>query len=117
MLPFLLASAFFGIMLGNLMRQREDAFIYIVFTSVVFLFLSGLTWPRFAMPGLWHALAGAIPATWGVEGFIRINSNGATLAESSEPFLWLWGLAAAYLAACYAIARITARGRRANRSH
>lgn len=69
------------------------------------------------MPGLWHALAGAIPATWGVEGFIRINSNGATLAESSEPFLWLWGLAAAYLAACYAIARITARGRRANRSH
>ena len=117
MLPFLLASAFFGIMLGNLMRQREDAFIYIVFTSVVFLFLSGLTWPRFAMPGLWHALAGAIPATWGVEGFIRINSNGATLAESSEPFLWLWGLAAAYLAACYAIARITAKGRRANRSH
>ena len=117
MLPFLLASAFFGIMLGNLMRQREDAFIYIVFTSVVFLFLSGLTWPRFAMPGLWHALAGVIPATWGVEGFIRINSNGATLAESSEPFLWLWGLAATYLAACYAIARITARGRRANRSH
>ncbi len=27
-------------------EERESAFIIIVFTSVVFLFLSGLTWPR-----------------------------------------------------------------------
>ncbi|MDE6010841.1 MAG: ABC transporter permease [Muribaculaceae bacterium] len=94
--PLLFASAMIGLMFSHMMRQREDAFIYIVFTSVVFLFLSGLTWPRFAMPAFWYSIADCIPATWGVEGFIRINSNAATLAEESEPFLWLWGLTGIY---------------------
>lgn len=107
--PFLTASAMFGLMLSHLMRTREDCFIYIVFTSVVFLFLSGLTWPRFAMPPFWYAIADTVPATWGVEGFIRINSNGATLAEESEPYTWLWGLTAAYFAAAVILQRIVRR--------
>lgn len=101
--PFLIASAMFGQMLSHLMRQREDAFIYIVFTSVVFLFLSGLTWPRFAMNGLWHSLADCVPATWGMEGFIRINSNAAVLAEEKRPFIWLWGLSAIYFLAAWVL--------------
>lgn len=101
--PFLLASAMFGFTLAPLMRRREDCFIYIVFTSVVFLFLSGLTWPRYAMSPFWHSVANVVPATWGVEGFVRINSNGATLAEESEPFLWLWALTAMYFIAAVAI--------------
>lgn len=99
--PFLLASACFGIMLSYVMRQREDAFIYIVFSSLIFLFLSGITWPRFAMSGLWHSVADCVPATWALEGFVRINSNGATLAEESGPYMWLWALAAAYFAASW----------------
>lgn len=97
-LPFLLSSAMFGLMLSHLMRQREDCFIFIVFTSVVFLFLSGITWPRYAMSPLWYSIADCIPATWGLEGFVRINSNGATLAEQRTPYLWLWGLTAIYYA-------------------
>ncbi|MBJ2183823.1 MAG: ABC transporter permease [Muribaculaceae bacterium] len=108
-LPLLMASAMFGMALSHLMRQREDAFIYIVFTSVIFLFLSGLTWPRFAMPSLLYCLADCVPATWGVEGFVRINSNGATLAEQSEPYMWLWGLTLAYFAAAVAIESISRR--------
>lgn len=107
--PLLFASAMFGLMLSHLMRQREDAFIYIVFTSVVFLFLSGLTWPRFAMPSFWYSIANCVPATWGVEGFVRINSNAATLAEESTPFTWLWGLAAAYFIAAVALQAVLRR--------
>lgn len=99
--PFLLASACFGIMLSYVMRQREDAFIYIVFSSLIFLFLSGITWPRFAMSGLWHSVADCVPATWALEGFVRINSNGATLAEESGPYMWLWALATVYFAASW----------------
>lgn len=96
LLPLLLASAMFGLTLQGFCTERESPFLIIVVTSVIFLFLSGLTWPRYAMNGFFMALSDLVPATWGVEGFVRINSNGATLAESARPYLWLWGLTAFY---------------------
>lgn len=95
-LPFLLASSFFGMTFGSMARDRESAFMLVVVTSVLFLFLSGLTWPRFAMPTVWHIFGDFIPATWAVEGFIQINGNNATLADISTNYLWLWGLVAVY---------------------
>lgn len=94
--PMLVASSFFGLALCRFVKEREMAFLLIVFTSVLLLFLSGLTWPRYAMNELWRAFGDCIPVVWGVEGFIRINSNGATLAENATPFYWLWALAAVY---------------------
>jgi len=79
------------------MKQRDSAFIIIVFTSVVFLFLSGLTWPRYAMSPLWTWIGNCVPAVWGVEGFIRINSNAATLPEVARDYTALWLLTAAYM--------------------
>ncbi|MDE6135366.1 MAG: ABC transporter permease, partial [Muribaculaceae bacterium] len=95
--PLLLASAFLGQTLNLFMKERESAFVLIVFTSVCFLFLSGLTWPRYAMNGFWTTVGNFIPATWGVEGFIRINSNAASLAESARPYSALWILSAIYM--------------------
>lgn len=96
LVPLLLASAMFGLTMQGFCTERESTFPVVVFTSVIFLFLSGLTWPRYAMNGFFTWLGNMIPATWGVEGFIRINSNGATLAENLHPYLWMWGLAAFY---------------------
>lgn len=110
--PMLLATAFLGQFLNILMKERESAFIIIVFTSVVFLFLSGLTWPRYAMNDFWTWAGNTIPAVWGVEGFIRINSNAATLAESSRPYIALWILTAIYLlGALWTTAYIRAKSR------
>ena len=95
-LPFILASSFFGMTIGTFARDRESAFMIVVVTSVIFLFLSGLTWPRFAMPEFWLIIGDFVPATWAVEGFIQINSTGATLADVATNYYWLWGLAAAY---------------------
>lgn len=105
--PMLLATAFLGQCLNYFMKERESGFIIIVFTSVFFLFLSGLTWPRYAMGKLWVWLGNCVPATWGVEGFIRINSNSATLSEVSGPFIAMWILAAVYmLIACWVTLKI-----------
>jgi ABC-2 type transport system permease protein len=41
-------------------------------------------------------IGNCIPATWGVEGFIRINSNGATLAQNTHPYVMLWILTCCY---------------------
>lgn len=95
-LPLLFASTFMGMTLRPLISERESSFLVFVFTSVIFPFLSGLTWPRSAMSPLWHAISSLVPASWGMQGFIGINSNNATLELASESYLWLWGLSALY---------------------
>ena len=108
LVPFLLGSAMFGQAVSGLCTERESGFLVVVFTSVVFLFLSGLTWPRYAMNGFWTWLGNLVPATWGVEGFIRINANGSTLGETTHPYLMLWILTAAYFIVSWAVARYSA---------
>lgn len=95
-LPMLIASALLGIALSVFVTERESSMLVIVFTSVVFLFISGLTWPRYAMNGFWRLVSDCIPATWGVEGFIRLNSNASTLAQQSHPYIMLWVLVGVY---------------------
>lgn len=95
-LPMLFASAFLAITVSVFVTERESSMLVVVFTSVVFLFLSGLTWPRYAMNGLWKLVGDFIPATWGVEGFIRMNSNGSLLSQESHPYMMLWVLAGVY---------------------
>ncbi len=97
--PLLLSTSFLGQTLNLFMKERESCFVLIVFTSIMFLFLSGLTWPRYAISSLWTWVGNAIPAVWGVEGFIRINSNAATLAEVHGEYIALWILTGIYMLA------------------
>ena len=101
--PFLTASAFMGMVLQWFVSERETSFLVIVFTSLIFLFLSGLTWPRYAMDFPWQQLSALIPATWGVEGFVNINTNSATLTHVSTPYMMLWFLTATYFVIAYLI--------------
>ena len=104
-LPMLLATAMLGQTMNIMATERESAFVIVVFTSVAFLFLSGLTWPRYAMGHFLTWLGDIVPATWGVEGFVRINSNGAPMALESKPWYWLWGLTLIYTATAYLVTR------------
>lgn len=101
----LLASSFLGQTLQVFVRERESSFLVIVFTSVVFLFLSGLTWPRYAFNPFWMAISDLVPATGGVEGFVRINSNGASLSDVSRYYMALWGLSALYFCTAWLLNR------------
>ena len=103
LLPFLLSSIFFGLTLSVLVRERESVFLVIVFTSMVFLFVSGVTWPYDRMPLVWKILGGFIPSTWGVEGFLRLNSEGATMPDVKEEFYSLWGLTLLYFFTAYGV--------------
>lgn len=94
--PMLFAAAFLAETLRVMVSERETSMVVWVFTSVVFLFLSGLTWPLQAMSPVWHTIADLIPATWGVNGFILIDSNGATLSNVSTHYLMMWLLTAVY---------------------
>ncbi len=112
-LPMLLATAMLGLTCICMVSEKESAFVVFVFTSVVFLFLSGLTWPRYAMQPFWQWIGDMIPATWGMEGFIRINNNGATLEQEIVPYRWLWCLTALYTLTAWLVARLRASTSRA----
>ena len=110
--PMLVATSFLGITLSVFVRERESSLLVIVFTSVVFLFLSGLTWPRYAMSPFWKLLSDCIPATWGVNGFVRMNSNGASLWQQAPNYYALWILSALYfVSACLVTAYLYPRNR------
>ncbi|MCM1520165.1 MAG: ABC transporter permease [Lachnoclostridium sp.] len=94
--PMLLASALLGETVGVFVTERESSLLVVVFTSLLFLFLSGLTWPRYAFNGFWTMISALVPATWGVEGFIHMSSDGATLADINRYYINLWLLTALY---------------------
>lgn len=109
MLPMMLAAMSLGLCLQAFVWEREAVFVIWVVTSVVFLFLSGLTWPVYAMAPVWKALSAICPSTWGVEGFIRMNTNGASLAQVSDCYCNLWILAGVYFVLAWVLHRFVIR--------
>ena len=101
LLPFLAASIFFAMTLSGFMTSRESPMLVFVFTSVILLFISGVSWPKEAIPEFWRALGCFFPSTPGVQGFIRINTSGASLNEVADEYRMLWIQAGVYfISAC-----------------
>lgn len=109
LLPMILACIALGFSLQPFVREREAIFVIWVITSVFLLFLSGITWPRFAMPEVWKWLGDIIPATWGVEGFVKISTNGATISQVGGCYTMLWILAAAYFILAWVLHKFVMR--------
>lgn len=90
LLPYLLSCIFFAMTLSGFMRSRETPILIFVFTSVILLFLSGVSWPKEAIPPFWQAIGYIFPSTPGIQGFIRINTSGATLYDVAHEYRLLW---------------------------
>lgn len=100
--PFLLASVFLAIAVSFLSKEREAPFLLFVFTSVPLMFISGISWPKFAIPDYWVWLGKLFPSTFGIDGFVKINNAGATLSEVVPEYASLWVLVLVYLVlACF----------------
>ena len=86
-LPFLLASIFFGITLSFFVKDRESCFLLFVFVSVPLIFMSGISWPTSNMPDFWRYVAMLFPSTPAVNGFARIIQ-----ATTRVIFVFLYGI-------------------------
>ena len=95
-LPYLAACIFFSMTASAAIRNRETCMLLFVFTSVPLLFLSGISWPESAMPDFWRYFAHLFPSTFGIQGYVRINSMGATLNEVGTEYRALWLQAGIY---------------------
>ncbi|MBP3228695.1 MAG: ABC transporter permease [Bacteroidaceae bacterium] len=98
--PFLLAITFFAMTLSALIRERENVILIIVFASVPLLFLSGISWPASAMPGWLKLISYIFPSTFGINGFVHINTMGADLLDVRGEWDALWVQSAVYFLTC-----------------
>lgn len=89
-LPYLLACIFFSMTISVLMRYRENVMLLVVFSSVPLLFMSGVSWPQSNIPSFWQGVSWLFPSTFGIRGFVRMNSMGATLEDISTEYHALW---------------------------
>lgn len=107
--PFILSVVFFGMTLQSFVRERESVFVVIVFSSVLMLFASGITWPLFSIPAPLQFIGGCIPSTWAMQAFERMNANGASLFEVGFEMKMLWVLTFFYGFTAYISNRFSLR--------
>lgn len=103
--PFLLACIFFAMTVSVLVRHRETVILIIVFTSLPLLFISGVSWPGAAIPEFWKSLSYVFPSSAGINGFLKINSMGASLVDVKREWFLLWGQAFVYFFATCVVYR------------
>ncbi|MFA7104434.1 MAG: ABC transporter permease [Dysgonamonadaceae bacterium] len=107
--PFLLAVIFFSMLISVFIRNRETAIIIFPFISIVLLFLSGFSWPESNMPWFWRSLGMIFPSTFGIQGYLKINSMGAGLEQVKFEHIALWFQTAVYFLATVFAYRIQMR--------
>lgn len=107
--PFLLAVIFFSMLISVFIRNRETTMIIFPFFSVILLFLSGFSWPQSNMPWLWKTFGMIFPSTFGIQGYLKINSMGAGLQQVQFEYVALWIQTAVYLLATVFAYRIQMR--------
>lgn len=89
-LPYVLSCIFFAMTCSIFIHHREACMMIYVFTSVPLLFISGVSWPGSAIPEFWRVISWLFPSTFGTNGYIAINSMGATLDQVLPEFRALW---------------------------
>ena len=78
-----------GIAVSTLFRYRENSLLLLLWTSIPVLMLSGVSFPKEGMPEWLFNLGKLLPSSHGVNGFIRIQTMGASLGEVFAEVKWL----------------------------
>lgn len=102
-LPYALSSIFFALTVASFIRRREDVMLFVVFTSVPFLFMSGVSWPESNISWFWKTVSCLFPSTFGIQGFVKMNTMGALLSDIGPECKALWVQSGIYfVTACLA---------------
>ena len=109
MVPFLLSTIYFSIFLATFQKERETGMVTMLCTSLIFFFLSGISWPKENIAPFWQIVADCLPSTWAINGYVHMQSMGANLATTAHPYHMLWLLTAVYFGACVLLYAIRAR--------
>jgi len=78
---YMAACIALSIAVSTLFRYRENSLLLLLWTSIPLLMLSGVSFPREGMPEWMYRFGQIFPSSHGVDGFIRIQTMGASTAE------------------------------------
>lgn len=110
-IPYVLAVIFFGLTLASLFRKRENSLLIILFTSIPLIMISGVSVPKEAIPHWLTQFGKIFPSSPGINGFVRMQTMGASLSDISPELINLWILAGVYfLTACIGMHRVACEG-------
>lgn len=98
MIPFLLSVVFFSMSVSVFLPNRETGMVLFLSLSLVLVFISGVSWPQSNINGFWKAFSWIFPSTFGVQGYIKINTMGADLQHIHYEYVSLWAQTAIYFA-------------------
>ncbi len=102
LVPFFLASCFFGFTCSLFYADSESPILMIAFFSVGLVFLSGISYPLELMPWYWKAVHYIIPAPPAVLAYVQVNSMGASLNAIKIQYITLWVQCLIYfISACW----------------
>lgn len=109
--PFVIAVSFMGQTLQAFINERESVFLMLAFTSVIFVFLVGVSWPRYQMSRFWYTIGDCVPSTWMSNGYVLMQSTGASLNQISHYFDMLWLQCGVFFVLAYCVERFVSRPR------
>lgn len=115
LIPFLLATSFFGLSASYFFTDSEAPLLMIAFFSVGLIFLSGVSYPLELMPWYWRIVHYIIPAAPATLAYVQLNSMGASIGQIGTEYMALWLQCVVYfLLACWVYRRniLKARVRR-----
>ncbi len=95
--PFLFAVIYLGMTFAAFFKKREHALMLLLFTSIPFVFLSGFSWPNYAMPQWQVWFSKIIPSTPAIQGFLALSQKSASFHDVFYNWLHLWGLMLFYI--------------------
>ena len=90
MIPYLLATSFFGLAASVFFTDSDAPLLMIAFFSVGLIFLSGVSYPLELMPWYWRMAHYILPAAPATLAFVKLNSMGADMADIQPEYITLW---------------------------
>ncbi len=94
--PMLLATIFFSLFVSGFLHNRETGMVILLPTSLIFLFIAGVSWPQPCIPKAWRILSYFFPSTWSMHGYLHLSSMGANMLQIKKEFDALWMLTGFY---------------------
>lgn len=109
MIPFLLATSFFGLTASLFFTDSDAPLLMIAFFSVGLIFLSGVSYPMELMPWYWKLVHYLIPAAPATMAYVKLNSMGASMSEIQPEYITLWVQCAFYFVTACLVYRYNIR--------
>lgn len=94
--PYLLSIVMMGIFVSTFFHKREHSVLFLLWTSIPLLMLSGVSFPKEAIPGWLYAIGQIFPSSDAVLAYVRVQTMGADIRHILPELNALWTKALVY---------------------